>query len=447
MALKVCIIDDKFGTPCVDQTIDTTKQISNSDLQKLLKSHVWDDEVLKGLTDNFLNCSDFVISAYCNPSFFLRDMFISDVIIFDWDYDTATAAEDVENQLLEILKTIYCYVCIFTHCSETDLETVLQKDEFKTYKNRVSYYCKTAPSIETIKSSLSDLENNNFSFRFRNTIRAASINAIENILIELGNQSLETVLSTLHKTGESSRELIEFVGERFKGFLLRTDFSFPESSCVDEEVQPSVESTANEDRSIQELWKSRLYYSDENDKVVRKGDILRINNSYYFVITPDCQLSRFWKKNVGYLNVIQLLDANVDKGKIKELYTKIYSDKTIEDNLGKITSISNPLSIGGSPLCFPYVGDDNKLFLLFPAMLSSKQIPIPACFGENRSIISETALKVEMISDSEKIVTLNEPFCSAVIESVFSSLQGKGTPDFSPDIIRELKGILKKVTE
>lgn len=447
MALNVCIIDDKFGTPCVEQEIDTKKQISNSDLHKLMESQAWDDEVLKGLTDNFLNCSDFKISAYCNPSFFLRDMFIFDVIIFDWDYDTATTTEDVETQLLEILKNIYCYVYIFTHCSETDIETVLEKKEFKIYKNRVLYNGKTVPSIETIKNSLSDLENNNFSFKFRNAIRSASREAIENILIELGNQSLETVLSTLHKTGESSRELIEFVGERFKGFLLRTDFSFPESPCVDEEVQPSVESTANEDRSIQELWKSRLYYSDENDKVVRKGDILRINNNYYFVITPDCQLARFWKKNVGYLNVIQLLDANVDKGKIKELYTKIYSDKTIRDKLGNITSISNPLSIGGSPLCFPYVGDDNKVFLLFPAMLSSKQIPIPDSFGENKSIISETALKVEMISDSEKIVTLNEPFCSAVIASVFSALQGKGTADFSQDIITELKGIFKKVTE
>lgn len=447
MALNICIIDDKFGDPCVEQDIDTTKHITNSDLKKILGSQAWDDEVLQELTHSFLNCSDFEISAYCNPSFFLRDMIISDVVIFDWDYDTIPTAESVESQLLEILKKKYCYVYIFTHCSETDIESILSKDEFKIYNNRVSYNGKTVPSIESIKSSISDLENNNFSFRFRNKIRSAAKEAIENILVELGNQSLETVLDTLYKTGESSRELIEFVGERFKGFLLRTDFSFPEPSCVEEEAEPSVESTANEENSIQELWKSRLYYSDKDDKVVRKGDILRINNNYYFVITPDCQLNRFWKKNVGYLNIIQLLDVNVDKGKIKELYAKIYPKKTIENSLGKVTSISNPLSIGGSPLCFPYVGNDNKVFLLFPVMLSSMQIPKPDWFGDNTKINSETALKVELIPDSEKIVTLNEPFCSSVIETVFSELQGKGTSDFSPDIKTELQGILEKVAE
>ena len=447
MALNICIIDDKFGTPCVEQAIDPKKQISNSDLQKLLESQAWDDEVLHELTDSFLACSDFEISAYCNPSLFLRDTIISDIVIFDWDYDTATSSDNVESLLLEILKRKYCYVHIFTHCSAEDIEIVLKKDAFKIYKNRVSYNGKTAPSIETIKNSIADLENNNFSFRFRNIIRTASKEAIEDILIELGNQSLETVLAILYKTGESSRELIEFVGERFKNFLLRTDFSFPEPPYVEEEAQPFVGSTENEDHSIQELWKSRLYYSDKDDKVVRKGDILRINNNYYFVITPDCQLNRFWKKNVGYLNIIQLLDVNVDKGKIKELYAKIYSKKTIENSLGKVTSISNPLSIGGSPLCFPYVGNDNKVFLLFPVMLSSIQIPKPDWFGDNTKINSETALKVEMIPDSEKIVTLNEPFCSSVIETVFSELQGKGTSDFSPDIKTELQGILKKVTE
>ena len=448
MALNVCIIDDKFAPLCVEQAIDPTKQISNSDLQKLLESQEWDDEVLKGLTDNFLNHSDFVVSAYCNPSFFLRDMFIFDVIIFDWDYDTTTTAEDVENKLLEILKTIYCYVYIFTHCSETDIKTVLQRDEFKKYNNRVSYNGKTSPSIESINSSLSDLEKNNFSFKFRNKIRSASKEAIEDILIELGKQSLETVLSTLYKTGESSRELIEFVGERFKGFLLRTNFSFPELPCTEEEIQPFAESTEDKDYVIQELWKSRLYYSDKKDKKIRKGDILKINNEYYFVITPDCQLNMFWKKNVGYLNVLKMLDVINNKEDIKKLFFHVSKNSDIKKSLENVTSISNPINnIGGKPLCFPYVGEDNKVFLLFPVMLSSMSIPEPDSFGDDYKANSKIALEIDMIPNAEKIETLNEPFCSAVIVTIFSTLQGVGVSDFSSDIKNELKDILKKVSE
>ena len=450
---NICIIDDALQSPCVDMEVDVTKPMCEFTLKHILKSSNWSDKETqtKSLIDELSKKSEFSLKGYSNPEFFDNDTdYFPDVVIFDWDYNSQ--AKKSEQYLMNIVKNKFCMVFIYTgYEKKYEIKTIINGISFIEFKNRIHYFEKEDKSVKSIEDKINKLKQNNFSFKFGKKIRLESQKSVENILVNLGKIDIEKAQRALNITGSNSRDLIEFIGERYKNLLLSIDFSGLELVSEETEAEQTVTEEresqhANVQSELSDLWKYRLYF-DSKDKVVRKGDIIKWDLDYYLVLTPDCDLFYFWNKTLGYLNIVPLLDTNKDKETIKKLFsiTKPINNN-FRKNIKKITSISNALSSVGSSLFLPFINETN--FFLFPKMITSKKVDMPIEISSKG--IQERAqvpLMIDMVQNATKITTLSEPFLTAVIEHIFTELKGYGSPDYNEDMIKELtenaKGVFK----
>jgi len=447
---NVCIIDDALKEPCVELGVDETLALCDFVLKSSLERKCFSDSELKKLIETLLGDEDFALKGYSNPEFFINDSnYLPDIIIFDWDFNSQ--ADETEKYLIKIMSNIFCIVYIYTGCDKKpDINRIIESTSFSFFKNRIDYFDKEEGSVQKIKDKIKELEKHNFSFKFGKKIRKESKKSVENILVDLGKIDIEKAQKALNISGSNSRDLIEFIGERYKNLLLSINFS--ELELDNEEIK--VEQLVAEEKESQhvdvqsnldDLWKYRLYFASK-DKVVRKGDILKWDSCHYLVLTPDCDLSYFWSKTFGYLNIVHLLDADKDK----EIINKYFSlTKNINSNFRrniKIESLSNALHLAGSPLFLPFINETN--FFLFPKMISSKKIDMPTELSSKSSKEKEKIpLNIDMMQNATKIATLSEPFLTAVVEHIFTELKGYGSPDYNEDIKNKLtknaKGVFK----
>ncbi|TSA53832.1 MAG: hypothetical protein D4R45_05020, partial [Planctomycetaceae bacterium] len=339
----------------------------------------------------------------------------------------------------------------YTGCDKTDeIKRIIKGNSFNEFKNRIDYFEKEDNSVKSIEDKINGLKKNNFSFKFGKRIRQESQKSVDNILVNLGKIDIEKARKALNISGSNPRDLIEFIGERYKNLLLSINFSELElesEEFADEQAATEERESQKDDvqADFRDLWKHRLYF-DSKDKVVRKGDIIKWDSDYYLVLTPDCDLSYFWNKTLGHLNIVPLLDTNEDKEIIKGSFSLT---KSINSGFRKkinITSLSNALSLAGSPLFLPFINETN--FFLFPKMISSKKIEMPTEISSKE--IQERAkvpLTIDMMRNATKITTLSEPFLTAVVEHIFAELKGYGSPDYNEDMMNELtknaKGVFK----
>ncbi len=438
---NICIIDDAFNAPCIDIGIDEKLPLCNYTIKKALKSSVWSDTELKSLIEELSKETDFSLKGYSNPEFFNNDIdYTPDIVIFDWDY--GSQAKQSEEYLKSILENTFCIVYIYTGCDKKeDIKRIIDGRDFIIFNNRIDYFEKENSSAEKIKDKVDKLTKTNFSFKFGKRIRRESKKSVENILVNLGKIDIEKAQKALNVSGSNSRDLIEFIGERYKNLLLSINFSGLELDS--EETEAEQESTEERESQqvdaqsdLSDLWKYRLYF-DSKDEVVRKGDIIKWDSDYYLVLTPDCDLSRFWNKTLGYLNIVPLLDANKNIEIIRGLFslTKNINSSFIKEI--KLTSLSNALRLSGSPLFLPFVNKTN--FFLFPKMISSKKIEMPIeISSKDIKEKKKTPLNINMMQNATKITTLSEPFLTAVVEHIFTELKGYGSPDYNEDMINEL---------
>lgn len=199
MKHSICFIDDKIPVSQYEYFNDTDI-INGSVLSFLLKNEEtdWSDTVVKEMCRRLLCEPDkWSISAFTSPQFYNNytksTVYAPEVIIYDWDYNTGAASDESEQCLLDILKTSYTMIFIFSEQDNIgEIEDVVKKNEFVKFKDRLCVIDKSTPgSIDLIFNGIQEKEQNNFTFRYGHKIIYNSNQAINKILSDISQLSIE----------------------------------------------------------------------------------------------------------------------------------------------------------------------------------------------------------------------------------------------------------------
>lgn len=425
---SLCFIDDEFANVWGAVGLSLNGVLTENAIRYFIKEYPLNDSCLQDLVISSLDNNNISVSAFSDPNFFIDDETVyPNYIVYDWDY--SISGFSTEEFLQTICKTKFCYIFIFTGCDKIPEIEQLIKTRLIEYENRISIYEKEEKSIQEIINKIKETQDNSFSFKFGTRLRDCSWKGLDTILIELAKYNGDVVSDSL----KNYQDLVEFIGEKYKSVLNDNRLEIKNTDTV---ITPCTSDNSNDvspDISpLEKLWEYRLY-SKSLSNTVQKGDILKKEDEYWFIITPNCELQRFWNKTYGVINYFKLYELDENKEILKEILNK----KSIQSRKG-ITSFTNSVcSSESAPYCIPFI--NNKCFLLFPKEICSQKIEKPSDLPDT------TTLTLDMINNTQRIATINNPFLSEIIEQCLSKLKGYGVTDYDSILSTCLMEKVKKV--
>lgn len=461
MKRKICIIDDKLPASEYSDFIDEKQLLDQSILKYLcLKHRNWSEEPLKGLILKIISDhDDWTISGFLNPEFYFNhvkdEIYSPEVIIFDWDYVTQPMAS--EEYLLEILKSTYSIVGIYTGADkEEEISNILASPEFQPYtESRIHMVEKGIEnSVSKILVEVNKRFNNDFSFKLGQELKFNAVKALDSILVNIGGMSFNEFICTFgHKMGEDGNkrsisiyEFIEILSEKFRNNLANADWS-------ETTFESSEPANVTEEQLVRKLWSYRMFKFPKDD-LVRSGDIISKvdgdKNEKFLVISSDCHMNQLWKKNFGSLTLIPLF-ANTETSSIfKDKLLTAQKRKQLRDNT-KATSITNlngfeSLTLIASIPSKNEQGEDEFIdYIAFPRSVFSIDIPKPNNLEVGNQIKDQT-LYYSHIKDykGKGRLSLNEPFRSPLIQYCVNTITGYGTPDYPSELQKSIQERFKE---
>ena len=462
MRYSVCIIDNDIpaaGSQAQDLGIKDTDLLNTSNLQLLLEKETWADQVIKKLTETLLAEKDangispkWEVYGFTNPSLYLNSIndgfFRSDLLVFDWDYPAAQGGlgADSESILKEILERTFCLIFVFSGADKrSEIEAVLAKPEFQQYSGRLQYLDKAINGVEQSAALLKKAEEmyaSNFSFKFASLLRKKSVQSMDSILSDMGKASLNDVRNYVAIGDGGKKDFVDFIAERFRAAIAGKDIY----DLVDQIPEPAAGGIPLDESIAFKVWSNRLYFHRETgDDLVRRGDIVKVGTAFYMVLSADCDLGRFWKKNLGIINTVVLHLLDVSNAELKKWLT--LCTKPQELSAGKISSLLAKVgSLAEGPFVLPFVpfAGAQGNFVAVPKDILSQRINLPSTFDAfTEKQRANQAIKYPHWSGAERICTISEPFLTPVIQHVLNTLGGYGVPDY-PD---HMTTILKKVLD
>ncbi len=462
MRYSICIIDDEIPATGVEGIRDT-ELLNSSNLQYLLrqKEKPWTDEIIKNLIRTLLNesnedgTSKWDVYGYTNPSFYINtlenDTFRSDIVTFDWDYPGAGSETNSENLLKEILDKTFSLVFIFSKADkEAEIKVILEKPEFQEYIERLIYLDKAIDGTDqttTLLQKAQQLYETNFSFRFAHILRRKATQTMDKILSDMGKASLNDVKNHVVIGDGGKKDFIDFLTEKF-----RSSMASREIYDLVDEIPQSLPGTPPPDESIvKKMWSYRLYFQRETgDKLVRCGDIIKADSRFYFILSADCDLGGFWKKNLGIINMIALYQMDQTNTTLKEYLTICVKPAEISNKAPSslLDSIGN-LSEGPFVLPFVPLGGEIKNFLAIPKDFISKRITMyPGNWGSlSDKLKGREAMKYSYWPGTERLCSVSEPFLTPVVQHILKTIAGNGVPDYSDPMKTILKSILEEFSK
>lgn len=461
MRYSVCIIDNDIpaaGPQAQASGIKDSELLNASNLQLLINQETWTDEVIKNLTQTLLDQKDtdgisqkWEVYGFTNPSFYINTIdngfFRSDLVVFDWEYPGASAGSgtDSESILKEILDRTFCLVFIFSKADrKSEIETILAKPEFQQYKERLEYLDKSVAGVDQTNTLLQKAEQmyaDNFSFKFASTLRKKAVQGADKILSDMGKASLNDVKNHVVVGDGGKKDFVDFLTERFRTSLAGKDVY----DLVDQIPEPAAGSVAPDEALAAKVWSYRLYFQQETgDDMVRRGDIVKIGSTYSLVLSADCDLGYFWKKNLGIINTVALHELDQSNSTLKDWLTLCVKPDKISAKVSSLLGKIGELSEGPFVLPFIPVDEAIKNFIAVPKDLVSTRITLPAAwssFTEKQK--REDPMKYSYWSGAERVCTISEPFLTPVIQHILNTMGGNGVPDYP----EHMKDILKKVLD
>lgn len=389
----------------------------------------------------------YIISGFSNCNFFLNhiveDIFSPDIVVFDWDYP---GIEDPSPILLEILESQYSMIFIFTGAdTETKVESAI-KGSFDKYKNRIKVlYKDTEESLSDLQSGIEDALKT-FSFQYSHHLKQKTLKALDSILSSFGQFSIKEFVKFFGELRGGDRVLSfldfnEIIADKLKTKLIN-------DGDTDVPALPKVNNGISEpplpEEKIKELWGFRLYHQPKDD-IVRRGDIFKLKDETFMVISADCDLARFWKKNLGFLTIVPLM--KICDNALKEML----NGAKVDFKGFSLTSLTNPSSIENITvlpgLSFKEKNGENNLtdYVVMTKSVSSIYIQKPDKDDKNNNFNPESPLTYRHIAKKFKTISFEdrkkiaEPFLSPLIQFVIGNITSLGVPDFSAG----LQGILK----
>ena len=460
MKYSICIIDDKIPASGVEGIKDSDL-LNSSNLQMMLRQEeLWTDEVIKNLIRTLLDQKDtdnvtskWDVFGFTNPSFFINilDGGLSrfDIVVFDWEYPGtgSGAGIDPESILMEILKKTFCLVFIFSGADkEQEIKAILDKPEFQEYKGRLEYLNKSENDTDQTSALLQKTEEmyaNNFSFKFASVLRKKAVQSIDQILSDMGRVSLNDMKNHIAVGDGGKKDFIDFLTERFRTSLARKDIY----DLVDQIPEPAAGTPAPDESLAAKLWSFRLYfYPETGDDLVRRGDIVKVGDSFRLVLSADCDLNYFWKKNLGIINTIVLHGLEQTNASLKDLLTLCVEPKQLTTK--KLNNLLDRIGdLAEGPFILPFVPIANRTnnFVAVPKDMLSERVPVPGHLAtpEKKKEAAKESMKYAHWSGAERICTISEPFLTPLVQHILNVIGGNGVPDYP----EHMKEILKKVLD
>ncbi len=433
MKHSVCFIDDKIPVSQYGEYFNDTDIISGSVIKYLLQqpNTEWSDSVVKSMCEKLLSePQKLAVSAFTSPAFYSNyikeTVYSPEIVIYDWDYNWGPGDNQSEEYLLEILQHSFTMVFIFSEQDNIEeITQVTSGGHFKPYKNRLMVVDKNKKnSVKTILSKFETKEKNNFSFAYGQKMIFESNRAINKVLSDISLLSIENYYASISSKEENGKyffskyDFIDAIIPRYKNELSK--FEWREMSI--KRAKPKIQ-------EIKAVWAHRLYDNTPSSNVLM-GDIVKNDKGlYYLVISSDCHLERFWKKNGGYVSLIPLLKMNSAKGKNQV--------KLLLNNQSKISSLTNSQSAITILPTVPVATSKYCDFILIPKGIKSIEIKK----GDNPN---EAVLTYDVFAGYSKVVSLLDPFKSPLIQFVMDNISGYGCPDFPPSMQKYLSDCIKR---
>ena len=434
MKHTICFIDDKIPV-AKSAYFDDTSVINESVLQYLLKNAdiEWEDLSVKKMCQTLMNKRDkWSISAFTAPSFFENHVHsticVPDVIIYDWDYNYAIGANDSIDILKRILNDTFALVFIFSANDNTDeIKSSLRDKDIAKYKSRLGIVIKNDQrSVNALLKKIEKKYNENFSLNFGQEIISKSNMAISKVLAEISSFSVEEFVLSIGELRDNSyvstnQDFLNVVLPRYRNQLCN-NFPLRELPIKTKE-EPKV-------KNLRKIWSFRLYDTNSSNSVLR-GDIIRKNKSdYYLVVSSDCHMNKFWKKNGGYLSLVPL--KQIRKKQSKEILEMMgVKDVTFHS----LTSSSISVTILPA---LPVSSSKFQDFIVIPKSIISVCVPLPSGAKPDK-----TPLTYDKLEQYTKVSTISEPFKSPLMQFIIENISGYGCPDFPKKFKEHLKELTK----
>ena len=465
MAHDICVIDDSIP---VTATIDDAQRLNRSNLLLLLgEFEEWSEPEIRNLVDSLVNdTSSWNVSAFNNPDIYLNALenegYRPEIIIYDWEY-TAGSSDPVTT-LERILEATFALVYVYSRADhEGQIKKALTDNALRMYKGkRLNVLLKDeVDSPKRLLKEAADLYEKNFSFRFGKDLRLATIKALEQVLVEFGKHDINFVLRLLSEGETEETDIKSMIAEKVKHCLMEDEslinmltseqdidkplaenlMAMLQGKVLDTIVAAETDlsqfgsdsSSAEENMEVsRQLWYHRLYYKPA-DQVVRRGDIVfhKETEQCFLIITADCDLLRFWKKNFGFINLVPLYDIDRDAAKVQDFMLMRMSENKLKRTIKEMHIKSLSLTIHGfpdGPFLLPFLSTRHSTSGLigFPKAMTSIYISPPST--------TQQRLLYQHLEKYERIVALSEPFLTPIVQICLGSISGYGTPDY-PDVV------------
>jgi hypothetical protein len=450
---SICILDDQIPvSKFTDIVADDTSLIDKNLFNHYLKSEEkWDDvDLMKFSKAVSEKDQKYLISGFRSHDFFFNyleeNIFSPDIVIFDWDLDDS--GKDSEKNLLFLLQNTFALVGIFTSADKNDeITNVLQKGEFKEYEHNLFLIRKDENNaFQTLVDKIEE-KIKHFSFQKGKDIKQKTLNAVDSVLGKISTLSYEQFVSLFgkkilvngtEKAVISFLEYIEIISEKATSQLIG-------SGLFSGDIEVNYAKTINKNL-IRKAWRLRLF-QEPKDNIVRKGDIIRLKHdeeSKYLVISSDCHLSEFWKKNHGYLSLIPIL--KISSTKFEEKLKSFDSENTKKFRITSVTNVQFLSNITVIPGVFSERDQDGiEIFedgILYPKNVVNKEIGLEEGKNPKEPLIYDN---INIIGNDR--IRIVEPFLNPIIQFSLKNITDIGVPDFPVelnDIIKEeIRNIVK----
>lgn len=456
---SVCILDESIPAIKFLESMDNTKLLNRGNIGQLLSDErLWDEPPLYKLAHDLYSQEDeYEVNGFTHHSFFFNhieeNIFSPDIIIFDWDIGKSAGGEEADprGSLLKLLKLKYCLVAIFTGADNEDrVSNVIAEDDFKDFiGNRLFLIKKDGEdSVSELQAKIKQFKSENFSFGLGRDLKKTALQSVENILINIGKLSFDQFVTafghldkSINKVTLSKIDFTDLFVEKLQTELLNSNFGKFPIEANNKKV--------DDDLLLKKIWHFRLYHFPK-DEIIRKGDILKKegDDRLFLVLTSDCHLTGFWKKNYGHLILVPLF--RIDNPTIRNKIRINNNSKSITSF--SITSIVNPRSIENITI-FPALHElklefkdeetgkisikvDYVDYILSPKETFSIDIQRP------EGVELWMPLKTSHLNGygGNERIRITEPFLSPLTQYIISQVAGYGTPDYS----KQLEEILIK---
>ena len=447
MKTTICYIDDKIPVNQFPEYFEESGLIEQSILSFLLKNDKtdWSEDInVKGVIELLMKGNEYwTINAFTTPSFFINyrenESYINpDIILYDWDYNYPAGSNSSKDYLLQILKTSYSIITIYSGADNYyEIIEVLKDDDLNLYKDRLDVIEKsTEDSISKVIEKTKIRFNSNFSYQYGKKLLHESNRTLNEILSEISSLSIEQFIASFgclkyNKYRLDSDELASIIFEKYKQKLIEGVGSIELPINKTQEITDDV---------VKKIWSYRLYYTSSN-KNVKQGDIVKDADNYlFFVFSSDCHIDKFWNKNYGYLSLIPLYQ--MEKGGVsKDLFGVLK-----KANSFSISSLVNPRSIDDVTI-LPAIPHDGKYsnYLLFPKGIFTVKIEAPVIDKvELKEVKRNYSLEYSYLPEYDRIVSISETFKHPLIQFIQNNITGYGCPDFPDKLQDYLKNEFKE---